>query len=138
TRSPRLKLRRQRWLRSGALALLYCRAVTHVPRRDPTNARMLCFFMRHSPVVCLENLVIRYGTFTAVDGLSFELRTGELFGLLGPNGAGKSSTLRVLIGQQRPSAGTVTVFGQDIVHQWASIKPLFGYVPDCENHFEEF
>lgn len=94
--------------------------------------------MRQSPVVALENLVIRYGTFTAVDGLNLELRAGELFGLLGPNGAGKSSTLRVLIGQQRPSAGKVTVFGQDIARRWAGIKPLFGYVPDRENHFEEF
>jgi ABC-2 type transport system ATP-binding protein len=61
-----------------------------------------------------------------------------LFGLLGPNGAGKSTTLRVLIGQRRPSAGRVTVAGLDVVQDWARVKPLFGYVPDRENHFDEF
>jgi ABC-2 type transport system ATP-binding protein len=89
-------------------------------------------------VVRLEKLVVRYGSFVAVDGLDLELGAGELFGLLGPNGAGKSSTLRVLIGQQPPADGNVSVFGQDIVRHWARIKPLFGYVPDRENHFEEF
>jgi ABC-type multidrug transport system ATPase subunit len=90
------------------------------------------------PVLQLKDLTVRYGTFTAVDRLNLELRRGELFGLLGPNGAGKSSTLRVLIGQRRPSGGAVTVLGRDVVHQWAAVKPLFGYVPDRENHFEEF
>src|SRR5438105_8995032 len=90
------------------------------------------------PVVCLDDLTVRYGTFVAVDGLDLELRRGELFGLLGPNGAGKSSTLRVLIGQRRPSGGRVHIFGHDVVRDWARIKPLFGYVPDRENHFEEF
>ena len=91
-----------------------------------------------NPVIHLENLVVRYGSFTAVDGLSLELPRGELFGLLGPNGAGKSTTIRVLIGQRRPSGGSVRVFGHDVTRDWAAIKPLFGYVPDRENHFEEF
>ncbi len=89
-------------------------------------------------VIQLKGLKVCYGTFTAVDGLDLELRDGELFGLLGPNGAGKSSTLRVMIGQHLPSAGEVRVLGRDIVRDWTSIKPLFGYVPDRENHFEEF
>jgi ABC-2 type transport system ATP-binding protein len=86
----------------------------------------------------IAGLRVLYGTFAAVDGLDLDIRRGELFGLLGPNGAGKSTTLRVLIGQRRPSAGTVTVAGLDVVREWAAIKPLFGYVPDRENHFEEF
>jgi ABC-type multidrug transport system ATPase subunit len=89
-------------------------------------------------ILCLEQLTVRYGSFVAVDGLDLTLRQGELFGLLGPNGAGKSSTLRVLIGQRPPSAGAVRVAGLDIVRDWQAIKPLFGYVPDRENHFEEF
>ncbi len=96
------------------------------------------FTSRREPVIRLEELTIRYGTFTAVDRLSLEIRPGELFGLLGPNGAGKSSTLRVLIGQRRPSGGRVTVADHDVVRDWATIKTLFGYVPDRENHFEEF
>src|SRR5207247_5948635 len=90
------------------------------------------------PVIRVAGLTVRYGDFVAVDGLDVELYPGELFGLLGPNGAGKSTTLRVLIGQRRPSGGRVTVAGRDVVRDWAIIKPLFGYVPDRENHFGEF
>jgi ABC-type multidrug transport system ATPase subunit len=86
----------------------------------------------------LERLRVCYGDFVAVEGLDLELRSGELFGLLGPNGAGKSSTIRVLIGQRKPSGGRVTVAGLDVARQWDAVKPLFGYVPDRENHFEEF
>ena len=89
-------------------------------------------------MIRLAGLRVLYGSFAAVDGLDLEIRAGELFGLLGPNGAGKSTTIRVLIGQRRPSAGTVTVAGLDVVRDWAAIKPRFGYVPDRENHFEEF
>ena len=95
-------------------------------------------FVENQPVIRLQHLVVKYGSFVAVDRLDLELSCGELFGLLGPNGAGKSSTLRVMIGQRRPTAGKVTVFGRDIVRDWSAIKPLFGYVPDRENHFEEF
>ncbi len=94
--------------------------------------------MKSDAILRLTDLTVRYGDFTAVDGLNLELLRGELFGLLGPNGAGKSSTLRVLIGQRRPSGGRVTLDGLDIVSQWQAVKPLFGYVPDRENHFEEF
>jgi ABC-type multidrug transport system ATPase subunit len=81
---------------------------------------------------------VHYGSFAAVDGLDLDIRRGELFGLLGPNGAGKSTTIRVLIGQRSPSGGAVSIADHDVVRQWAKIKPLFGYVPDRENHFEEF
>jgi ABC-2 type transport system ATP-binding protein len=90
------------------------------------------------PIISIERLTVRYGSFPAVDRLDLELHAGELFGLLGPNGAGKSTTIRVLIGQQRPTSGRVQVAGRDLAHEWPAIKPLFGYVPDRENHFEEF
>ena len=93
--------------------------------------------MDTDPILRIDRLTVRYGEFVAVDGLDLVLRPGELFGLLGPNGAGKSSTLRVLIGQQRPAMGTVTVVGLDLCRSWQRVKPLFGYVPDRENHFEE-
>jgi ABC-type multidrug transport system ATPase subunit len=86
----------------------------------------------------IDGLRVAYGSFVAVNGLDLDIRRGELFGLLGPNGAGKSTTIRVLIGQRRPTAGRVSVLGHDVVRDWAAIKPLFGYVPDRENHFEEF
>jgi ABC-type multidrug transport system ATPase subunit len=86
----------------------------------------------------IDGLRVRYGSYMAVDELHLKIRKGELFGLLGPNGAGKSTTIRVLIGQRRPTGGRVSVVGYDVVREWAKIKPLFGYVPDRENHFEEF
>jgi ABC-type multidrug transport system ATPase subunit len=89
-------------------------------------------------MIRLAGLRVLYGSFAAVDGLDLDIRRGELFGLLGPNGAGKSTTIRVLIGQRRPTGGQVTVAGFDVVREWAKIKPQFGYVPDRENHFEEF
>jgi ABC-type multidrug transport system ATPase subunit len=89
-------------------------------------------------MIRIAGLRVRYGSFAAVDGLNLDIRRGELFGLLGPNGAGKSTTIRVLIGQRLPSAGSVRVAGFDVVREWAKIKPHFGYVPDRENHFEEF
>jgi len=94
--------------------------------------------MTSETILHLDGLCVRYGSFTAVDHLDLAVRTGERFGLLGPNGAGKSSTLRVLIGQRRPAAGRVTLAGLDVVRQWQAVKALFGYVPDRENHFEEF
>src|ERR1700678_1789366 len=94
--------------------------------------------MTTDSILRLDGLTVRYGDFVAVDGLNLDLRPGELFGLLGPNGAGKSSTLRVLIGPRPPSAGPVRVAGLDIARDGKAVKPLFGYVPDRENHFEEF
>ncbi|MBA4186387.1 MAG: ABC transporter ATP-binding protein [Planctomycetaceae bacterium] len=89
-------------------------------------------------MISLTGLRVLYGSFAAVDGLDLNIRRGELFGLLGPNGAGKSTTIRVLIGQRTPTSGSVSVAGFDVVRDWAKVKSLFGYVPDRENHFEEF
>ncbi|MBM3981939.1 MAG: ABC transporter ATP-binding protein [Planctomycetes bacterium] len=89
-------------------------------------------------MIRIAGLRVLYGAFAAVNGLDLDIRRGELFGLLGPNGAGKSTTIRVLIGQRYPSGGSVSVAGMDVVRDWARIKPQFGYVPDRENHFEEF
>jgi len=94
--------------------------------------------MANVPVIQLKGLTVEFGKFIAVDQLDLDIHRGELFGLLGPNGAGKSTTLKVLIGQRRPSKGEVSILGHDIVRDWALIKPKFGYVPDKENHFDEF
>src|SRR3954454_5283642 len=88
--------------------------------------------------ILLENLTIRYGSFVAVDNLSFAVQPGEVFGLLGPNGAGKTTTFLSLTHQVRISGGHVTMLGHDVVTDFAAIKPHFGYVPDADNHFEEF
>ena len=89
-------------------------------------------------IIILDQLVVRFGRFVAVDRLSLSVREGELFGFLGPNGAGKTTTIKVLIGGRAPSAGQVHVAGLRMPSQFDRIKPLFGYVPDTENHIEEF
>ncbi len=89
-------------------------------------------------MIRIDSLVVRYGRFTAVDGLSLSVRAGELFGFLGPNGAGKTTTIRVLIGSCKPTQGTVEVAGFSLPDQLQQVKPIFGYVPDHENHIEEF
>jgi ABC-2 type transport system ATP-binding protein len=92
----------------------------------------------HGDAISIDRLVVRYRKFTAVDELSLSVRRGELFGFLGPNGAGKTTTIRVLIGQRRPTTGRVVVAGFELPRQLEQVKPLFGYVPDTENHIEEF
>lgn len=78
----------------------------------------------------VRGLVKRYGRFTAVDGLSFEVAAGRVLALLGPNGAGKSTTIRAVTGQVLPTAGTVTVGGHDVTRRPLEAKALIGYVPD--------
>lgn len=63
--------------------------------------------------IVAENLTKRYGDHTAVDGLSFRVRKGEVFGLLGANGAGKSTTIECILGTKTPDSGTASVFGRD-------------------------
>ena len=77
----------------------------------------------------VENLVKKFGDFTAVDGLSFEVKPGELFGLLGPNGAGKTTTINILTGLHKPTSGTAIVGGFDIKKQITEIRKLIGVCP---------
>jgi len=64
-------------------------------------------------IITVEQLVHRYGDKTALNGMSFEVGKGEVFGLLGPNGAGKTTTIRMLLDLIRPTGGTATVLGHD-------------------------
>ena len=66
------------------------------------------------PILRAEGLTKRFGEFTAVDGIDFEIRKGEILGLLGPNGAGKTTTIQMLLGLVTPTAGRITVFGEDL------------------------
>ena len=78
--------------------------------------------------VLADGLTKRFGDFTAVDSVSFEVRVGEVVGYLGPNGSGKTTTIRMLLGLLRPSAGRGEVLGYDIVRQTEAIRPLVGYM----------
>ena len=67
-----------------------------------------------SPIVEVRSLTKRFGEFTAVDGISFDMQPGEILGLLGPNGAGKTTTIQMLLGLITPTAGSIRVFGLDL------------------------
>jgi ABC-2 type transport system ATP-binding protein len=79
-------------------------------------------------VVEVEDLVRRFGAFTAVDHVSFEVRRGEIFGLLGPNGAGKTTTFRMLCGLLPATGGVLRVAGVDVRRAGAAARQRLGYV----------
>jgi ABC-2 type transport system ATP-binding protein len=81
-----------------------------------------------APSVVVENLVKRFGTFTAVDNISFEVRRGEIYGFLGPNGSGKSTTIRILCGLLRPSSGQARVAGIDVLADPEAVRTRIGYM----------
>jgi ABC-2 type transport system ATP-binding protein len=78
--------------------------------------------------VIADHLTKKFGDFTAVDDVSFEVRTGEVVGYLGPNGSGKTTTMRMLLGLLSPTHGTAHVLGHDIRHHPEKISPLVGYM----------
>ena len=81
-----------------------------------------------SVAVAVHDLTRAFGEFVAVDHVTFEVRTGEIFGFLGPNGAGKTTTIKMLTGLLAPTSGTGTVAGYDIVRQSEAIKRNIGYM----------
>jgi ABC transporter len=79
--------------------------------------------------IVVEGLRKRYGDVQALDGATFGVREGEIFGLLGPNGAGKSTTVRILVTLTQPDGGTAMVAGHDAVGDAGAVRRLIGYVP---------
>jgi ABC-2 type transport system ATP-binding protein len=78
--------------------------------------------------ILVEGLVKRFGAFTAVDGVSFEVQHGEIMGFLGPNGAGKSTVIRILCGLLRPSEGRALVTGVDVTRNPEQVRQHIGYM----------
>ena len=89
------------------------------------------------PIIRAINLTKRYGDFTAVDGISFEVRKGEIFGFLGPNGAGKTTTVRMLSGLTTITGGEAYVNGYDVRREKVKVKRSIGVVQDVSNLYEE-
>jgi ABC-2 type transport system ATP-binding protein len=87
--------------------------------------------------VTVKELKKSYNTFPAIDGISFSIRQGEVFGLLGPNGAGKTTTIRILSGLTRPLSGTATIMGYDVVSNPVKVKRSIGVVPETSNLYPE-
>ena len=79
-------------------------------------------------VIHIRNLTKKFGGFTAVDHISFDVRRGEIFGFLGANGAGKTTAMRILCGLSRPTEGEGTVAGYDICSEQEKIKRNIGYM----------
>lgn len=81
-------------------------------------------------MIAVENLVKRYGTFTAVDGVSLAVAPGQIHGFLGPNGAGKTTSIRIIAGLLKPTAGRVMVNGHDLASEPEAAKAALGFIPD--------
>ncbi|MBN2445722.1 MAG: ABC transporter ATP-binding protein [Phycisphaerae bacterium] len=81
-------------------------------------------------LLTIEDLRVQYGRFVAVDGLSFEMRGGDLLGMIGPNGAGKTTTLRAACGLQPITAGSVRVMGYDVFKHPTEVGQHLGFTPD--------
>ncbi|MFA5364272.1 MAG: ATP-binding cassette domain-containing protein [Candidatus Bathyarchaeia archaeon] len=86
--------------------------------------------MENEVMINVENLTKKFNDFTAVDHISFDVKKKEIFGLLGPNGAGKTTTIRMLSTLTRPTAGTATIGGYDIVKQDNKVRQLIGLVSE--------
>ncbi len=80
------------------------------------------------PAIVVRDLTKRFGEFTAVNSISFEVRHGEIFGFLGPNGSGKTTTIRMMLGLMKPSSGSIDVLGLNVNSDARQIRPRVGYM----------
>lgn len=85
----------------------------------------------------VQDLVKRYGSYLAVDYLSFSAEKGQIYGFLGPNGAGKSTTMNIMTGCLAPTSGTVLVDGMDLQQQPEKVKQRIGYLPELPPLYPE-
>ena len=81
-------------------------------------------------MIAVHDLVKKYGTFTAVNGVSLEVPEGQIHGFLGPNGAGKTTTIRMIAGLLKPTAGRILVNGHDLATNAETAKASLGFIPD--------
>jgi len=80
--------------------------------------------------IIIQNLTKTYDKLVALNGVSLEVRAGEVIGLLGPNGAGKSTLMKIVVGILRPTSGSVSVSGYDIIRDPEKAKKVVGYLPE--------
>ena len=89
------------------------------------------------PMIEVDKLTKRFGTFTAVDHVSFSVGKGSIFGFLGPNGSGKTTVIRMLCGILEPSEGTARIGGHDVVRDIEPIKEMIGYMSQKFSLYDE-
>src|SRR3990172_2552466 len=88
-------------------------------------------------MIQVTDLTMHYGSFRALDGVSFQVRRGEILGMLGPNGAGKSTALKLLTTFLAPSAGRITVDGIDAAADPIAVRRRIGYLPETVPLYQE-
>ena len=88
-------------------------------------------------VIAADGLTKRYANASAVDGISFDIKKGEVFGLLGPNGAGKTTTILMMLGLTEISSGQIRVLGFDPARQPLQVKRRVGYLPDSVGFYDQ-
>lgn len=93
--------------------------------------------MNNETIIHTQDLTKRFGNFTAVDAISFEVKKGEIFGFLGANGAGKTTAMRMLCGLSIPTSGKATVAGFDVYRQTEKIKQNIGYMSQKFSLYED-
>jgi ABC-2 type transport system ATP-binding protein len=101
-----------------------------------TTAIQWRLVMNNESIVDVKGLKKRYGSFTAVNGVSFQVKKGEIFGLLGPNGAGKTTTIEMLVGLRKPDEGTATLSGFDVIKEVNKVKEVIGVQLQSTSLFE--
>jgi ABC-2 type transport system ATP-binding protein len=89
-----------------------------------------------SSIIDIKHLTKKYGSFSAVDDVSFSVEKGETFGILGPNGAGKTTTLEIIEGLRKPTSGTVTLDGKDVEKETHAVKAVIGVQLQASTFFE--
>ncbi len=90
-----------------------------------------------APAIRIARLVKRYGSFTALNGISLDVEDGAFFGLLGPNGAGKTTTINAMVGLSSITAGSIELFGHDVVRDWRAARVTVGLAPQ-EYNFDRY
>jgi ABC-type multidrug transport system ATPase subunit len=95
----------------------------------------------HSPLkqalaIDIQDLVAKYGSKKAVDGLTFTVPVGSIFGFLGPNGSGKTTTIKTLLGLRPPNEGGARIFGYDVVSQSLQVRARVGYVSESNSLYD--
>jgi ABC-2 type transport system ATP-binding protein len=107
------------------------RPAAGAPPAQPTR------HVRRSILVEVENLTKYYGDTPAIDGVTFEMKKGEILGFLGPNAAGKTTTMRIMTGFMPPTSGTVRIAGIDVQEEPVEAKRLMGYLPENVPLYED-
>jgi len=90
-----------------------------------------------SAAISVRGLTKRFGEFTAVDGIDFDVARGEIFGFLGPNGSGKTTTIRMLTGAMAPHSGSIRILGGDVVADPEPVQRRIGYMSQRFSLFED-